>query len=55
VRPAEVVEVLPFLELLVEEAGVVDDDPFEEPVELLFVDSMRSLDVAVQARVAGRM
>jgi hypothetical protein len=47
---AEVVEVLPFLKLFVEEAGVVDDDAFEEPVELLLVDPMGSLDLPVQTR-----
>jgi hypothetical protein len=49
-RSVEVVEVLPSLELLVEEAGVVDDDAFEEPVKLLLVDPVRSLDLPVQTR-----
>ena len=47
---AEVVEVLPLLELLVEEAGVVDDDALEESVELLLVDPVGSLDFPVQTR-----
>ena len=50
----EVVEVLPLLELLVEEAGVVDDDALEEPVELFVVDPVGSLDLAVQTR-CGRV
>jgi hypothetical protein len=36
--PAEVVEALPLLEVIVEELGVVDHDPFEHPVELLLLD-----------------
>jgi hypothetical protein len=39
-----VVEVLPFLELVVEHLGVVDHDPLEEAVELLGVDAMRAFD-----------
>jgi hypothetical protein len=38
--PVEVVEILPLLELLVEQACVVDDDALEHPVELLGVDAM---------------
>ena len=49
----EVVEVLPFLELLVEEAGVVDDDAVEESVELFGVDAVGSLDLAVEAGRGG--
>jgi hypothetical protein len=45
----EVVEVLPFLELVVEELGVVDHDAFEHSVELLGIDAMRALDLAVEA------
>ena len=51
----EVVEVLPFLKLGGEQAGVVDDDAVEESVELLSVDAVGSLDLAVQARVQGWM
>ena len=47
-RSVEVVEVLPLLELLVEEPGVINDDSLEEPVELLGVDTMRSLDLPVE-------
>jgi hypothetical protein len=36
----EVVEILPFLELVVEELGVVDDDPVEHSVELLGIDAV---------------
>jgi len=43
----EVVEVLPLLELVVEQLGVVDDDAFEEPVELLGIDAVGSLNLAV--------
>lgn len=50
----EVVEVLPFLKLVVEHVGVVDDDTvFEHPVELLGVDPVRSLHLAVQPRCSG--
>ena len=45
----EVVEVFPLLQLVVEEGGVVDDDPVEHPVELLGVDPMRPFDLAVEA------
>ena len=46
----EVVEVLPFLEVLVEGTGVVDDDALEEPVELFLVDAVRSFHLSVQTR-----
>lgn len=46
----EVVEVLPFLELVVEYVGFVDDDPFEHSVELFVVYPVRSFDFAVEAR-----
>ena len=49
----EVVEVLPLLEPVVEEAGVVEDDAVEEPVELLGVDAVGSLDFAVEPGGAG--
>jgi len=48
-----VVEVLPFLEALVEQLGVVDDDAFELPVELFTVDPVGPFDLAVQARGGG--
>ena len=48
-----VVEVLPFLELVVEQLGVIDDDALELPVELLAVDPVGSLDLAVQPRGGG--
>jgi hypothetical protein len=43
-----VVEVLPLAELVVKELGVVDHHPVQEAVELLGVDSMRALDLAVE-------
>jgi hypothetical protein len=55
VGPVEVVEVFPLLQAVVEELGVVDDDSLEHPVELFFVDAMRSLDLAVEPGVAGLM
>ena len=46
----EVVEVFPFLELVVEHVGVVDDAAVvEHSVELFVVDSVGSLDLAVQS------
>jgi hypothetical protein len=48
-----VVEVLPFLELVVEDLGVVDHHPLEHPVELLGVDAVGALDLAVEPRRAG--
>src|SRR3990170_4515249 len=48
VRPVVVVEVLPLTELLVEECRVVDHHPVKHPVELLLVDSVRALDLAVE-------
>ena len=51
--PMVVVEVLPFLEALVEQLGVVDDDAFELPVELFAVDAVGSFDLAVQAGRGG--
>ena len=39
-RSGEIVEALPFVELGVEELGVVDDLAGQHPVELLVVDSM---------------
>jgi hypothetical protein len=48
-----VVVVLPLLEFLGEQAGVVDHLALEQPVELLSVDPVASLDLAVQPRGAG--
>ncbi len=45
-----VVEVLQFAELLVEDLRVVDDHTLEEPVELLGIDPMRALHLAVEPR-----
>jgi hypothetical protein len=53
VRAVVVVVVLPLLQLVGEQAGVVDDLAFEEPVELFRVDAVGSLDLAVQPRGAG--
>ena len=50
----EVVEVLPFLELVVEHVGVVDDDAVvEHSVELLVVDPVRSLHLPSSRGVCG--
>ena len=49
VRSVEVVEVLPFLELVVEELGVVDHYAVEHSVELLGVDAVGSLDLSIEA------
>jgi hypothetical protein len=51
--PVVVVEVLPLAQLVVEELGVVDHDPVQEPVELLGVDAVGALDLAVEPRGAG--
>jgi hypothetical protein len=48
VRAMVVVVVLPLLQLLGEEVGVVDDLALEESVELLRVDAVGSLHFAVQ-------
>jgi hypothetical protein len=53
VRAMVVVEVLPFLEFVVVQLGVVDDDAFELAVELLAVDAVGSLDLAVQPRLVS--
>jgi hypothetical protein len=50
VGPVEVVVVLPFVEFLVEDFGVVDDDSVEHSVELFGVDSVGSFDFAVESR-----
>lgn len=43
-----VVVVLPLLQFVVEQPGVVDDDAVEEAVELLDVDAVGALDLAVE-------
>jgi hypothetical protein len=48
-----VVEVLPFLQPVVEQLGVVDEDALELTVELLAVDAVGSLDLAVEPRGGG--
>ena len=50
VRSVEVGEVFPLLQALVEQAGVIDHDALEHPVELLGVDPVGPLDLAVQPR-----
>ena len=50
-----VVVVLPFLQPLGEQAGVVDDLAFQQPAELFGVDAVRTLYFAVQPRVRGLM
>jgi Transposase IS116/IS110/IS902 family len=53
VRPVVVVEVLPLFEAGVEDVHVVDDDALEQPVELLRVDAMTALYLAVEPRSTG--
>jgi len=53
VGSVEVVVVLPLLELVVEDLGVVDDGPVEESVELFGVDAVGTLNLAVQAGRSG--
>ena len=48
-----VVVVLPFLELVVEQARVVDHDAVQESVELFGVDAVGAFDLAVEPRGAG--
>jgi hypothetical protein len=45
-----VVVVLPLAQLVVEQAGIVDDGAVEQTVELLGVDAVGSLDLAIQTR-----
>jgi hypothetical protein len=45
-----VVEVLPLAELVVEDLGVVDDHAVQQAVELLGIDAVGPLDLAVQPR-----
>ena len=53
VRTMVVVEVLPLAQLVVEDPGVVDHHPVQELVELLGVDPVGALDLAVQPRCPG--
>src|ERR1700682_945468 len=48
VRTVEVVEVLPLLELGIEERGVVDDHAVEQSVELFVIDAVRPLYFSVE-------
>jgi hypothetical protein len=52
-RAMVVVEVLPFGEFVVEQLGVVDEDAFELAVELLAINPVRALYLAVQPRGGG--
>jgi hypothetical protein len=52
-RAMVVVVVLPLLQLVGEDVGVVDDLALEEPVELLRVDPVGSFHLAVEPRVSG--
>ena len=47
--PVVVVVVLPFLEFLVEQAGVVLNDAVEQAVELFGVDAVRTLHFSVES------
>jgi hypothetical protein len=53
VRAMVVVVVLPLLQLVGEQGGVVDHLAFEEPVELFGVDAVGSLRFAVEPWRAG--
>ena len=52
-RTVVVVVVLPLLQTVGEQVRVVDDLAFEEPVELLGVDPVGSLHLAIQPGCAG--
>jgi hypothetical protein len=52
VGPLEVVEVLPLLRVGLEHLGVIDDHAVEQPIELLGVDAVRALTLAVEPRRA---
>ena len=54
VGPVVVVEVLPFLELVVEDLASSMTTPVEEAVELLGFDAMRVLDLAIARGRPGR-
>jgi len=55
VRAIEIVEVLPLLELGVEELAVVHDDALEHPVELFVVDAVGASTLLFSLGVAGLM
>ena len=46
----EIVEALPFVELGVEEFGVIDNLAGQQPIELFVVDAVRALDFGVEPR-----
>jgi hypothetical protein len=52
-RAVVVVVVLPLLQLLSEQVGVVDDLALEESVELFGIDAVGSFHFAVQPRGSG--
>lgn len=54
-RTVVVVAVLPFLGLVVEHPGVVDDDVVEEWGELLGADAVGAFHLAVEPQGADRM
>jgi hypothetical protein len=49
-RSVEIVEGRPLPQAILEEAAIVDHDALQELVELVGVDPVRSLDLAVEAR-----
>ena len=51
--PMVVVEVLRFLEAVVEQLGVVDEHAFDLAVELFGVDAVAAFDLAVEPRGGG--
>jgi hypothetical protein len=55
VREVEIVKGLPLLELRVEPFGVVNENAFEHPVELLDIDPMPALDLPFNRGVAEVM
>jgi hypothetical protein len=50
VGPVVVVEVLPLAQLVVEDLGVIDHHPVQQLVELLSIDPVGALDLAVEPR-----
>jgi len=55
VGPVVVVEVLLFLELVVEDLGVVDHDAVQQAVEVLGVDAVGAFDLPLRRGVRGLM
>jgi hypothetical protein len=51
--PLVIVKVLPLLELLIKELCVVNDNPFEHPIELFLVDPMAPFDLSIKPRSPG--